>query len=147
MTLGIVILNYNTADLTVDCLRSVLEDASQISARIVIVDNGSTDGSPQKLAAEIAGTPCVELLPLPRNGGFACGNNRGIERLGDADYLLLLNSDCIVHRGCLATCLKIMEADKGIGVMSCLVKNADGSPQNVARKFPTPIRAILTTFG
>jgi N-acetylglucosaminyl-diphospho-decaprenol L-rhamnosyltransferase len=147
MTLGIVILNFNTADLTVACLRSVLDDAADSSTRIVIVDNGSTDGSPQKISAAIAGIPSVQLLALLRNGGFAYGNNRGIELLRDADYVLLLNSDVIVHRGCLTVCLKIMESDKTIGVMSCLVKNADGSPQNVARKFPTPLRAILTAFG
>jgi len=147
MTLGIVILNYNTPDLTVACLRSVLDDVAEINVQIVIVDNGSTDGSPQKLAAAIVGVKSVELLSLQNNVGFATGNNRGIERVSATDYVLLLNSDTIVHRGCLQKCLDVMQSDATIGVMSCQLQNADGSVQNVARRFLTPFRALACTFG
>jgi len=147
MTLGIVILNFNTPDLTVACLRSVLDDVTKINYRIVIVDNGSTDGSSEKLTAAIAGIKGVELLALPRNVGFAAGNNRGIEKLSECDYVLLLNSDTIVHRGCLQKCLEVMQSDARIGVMSCQLQNVDGSVQNVARRFLTPFRAMLCTFG
>jgi hypothetical protein len=67
--------------------------------------------------------------------------------LKESEYILLLNNDTVVHPGTIATCVQAMQADAGIGVMSCLLTNPDGSMQNAARKFPTPVRAIVSSFG
>jgi GT2 family glycosyltransferase len=61
--------------------------------------------------------------------------------------VLLLNSDTIVHPGVLRTCFNVMERDPTIGVMSVMLKSPDGSVQNVARKFPTPLRAAVSSLG
>ncbi len=154
MKLGIVILNYRTPDLTLDCLRSLIaeRDAMQTAGglRVVVVDNHSDDGSAQAIAKTIEAESIgdwVELLPLDENLGFAGGNNPGVDRLIDCQYVLLLNSDTVVHPGCLAHCVAVMDRDDTIGVMSGLVLNADGTPQNVTRTFPNPLRSTVESLG
>lgn len=150
--LAIVIVNFRTPGLTIDCLRSLEAEIADLGAgatRVVVVDNGSGDGSPDCIAAAIADhhwTSWCELLACERNGGFAWGNNRGLERVPDAACVLLLNSDTLVHSGALRHCLAVMDAEPDVGVMSCRLANADGSVQNVARRFPTPARLILGAF-
>jgi len=149
MKLGVIILNYRTAGQTVACLESVcMQD--EVTLRAVVVDNGSGDESAQTIAAFIEKMKWgnwASVLPLEKNGGFAFGNNRGIETVGEVDYVVLLNSDTRLHDGCLKKCLAIMEADKGIGVMSGMLVGQDGSVQNAARKFPTPMRAMVSSLG
>jgi N-acetylglucosaminyl-diphospho-decaprenol L-rhamnosyltransferase len=150
----IVIVNYRTADLTLACMASLeAELASVPGGVVVVVDNDSQDGSAERIGRTIADRGWKDWAVLeraPRNGGFAYGNNRGIEaglarcRPG---FILLLNSDTLVQPGCLRRCLEVMERDAGIGVMSCCLLNADGSVQNVARRFPTPLRLIASTMG
>jgi GT2 family glycosyltransferase len=84
------------------------------------------------------------------NTGFAGGNNlvlRDLARYPDARYILLLNSDTISDPGVLRTCVDRMEADRGIGVMSCLLLNPDRTVQNTARRLPTPPRLVAHAFG
>lgn len=156
----VVVLNYRTADLTCQCLQSVFREvASGLPASIVLVDNHSLDGSEEKLHAfilRVARDVSCDLVVSNANLGFAGGNNLGIrhgwQRFDDAkmarpDFVLLLNSDTIVHRGCLARCIDVMKSDSGIGALSCRLLNADGSLQVVCRKFPNPLRLILGATG
>ena len=149
--LNIIIVNYRTPGLTVDCLASLEpEMASVAGTRVWVVDNASGDDSDRIIREAIAARgwgAWATLLPATKNYGFAGGNNRGLEAAGFAPYTLLLNSDTIVHRGCLQTCLDIMGRDPGIGVMSCKLLNADGTVQNVARRFPHPFRIAAVTLG
>jgi N-acetylglucosaminyl-diphospho-decaprenol L-rhamnosyltransferase len=154
MSLLIVILNYRTVELTIDCLRSISLHRSEVpGTRAVVVDNGSQDESAFRLADVIQreqwGDWC-DLLPLPTNIGFAAGNNRALESVDAThrfQYVLLLNSDTVLHPGALRTSHEIMERDATIGMMSCRLLNRDGSTQNVTRRFPTPPRQIACTFG
>ena len=156
MTLAIVIINYKTPDVTTACLRSLAPEVEAFSrdtghaVRVIVTDNASGDGSVEKIAAAIESGGWggwARLVPLPRNGGFSYGNNRGIEQEPDADYFLLLNSDTLVHPGVLKACLGRMEAEPTIGMMSCLLKNPDGSVQNAARRLPTPLSLAAANFG
>jgi len=150
-TLAVVIVNYRTAGLTEQCLRSLAEEVVDVSgARVVVVDNGSGDGSAERferVIRERGWSEWASVLALPENVGFAAGNNRGIEAVGEAEHYLLLNSDTIAHRGALSHCLTVMEREPDVGAMSCLVANEDGSPQTAARRFPTPIRQLLSAVG
>src|SRR4051794_10180168 len=103
MKLLIVIVNYKSADLAVDCLASL---APQVSSdmRVVITDNQSPDDSVAKLTAAIERnnwSSWVSVKPLDHNGGFAYGNNRGIEPALASDqkpqYVLLLNPDTVLR--------------------------------------------------
>jgi GT2 family glycosyltransferase len=148
---AIVIVNYKTPDLVVDCLRSLAPEVAELPVvRVIVTDNASGDGSVEKLSAAIDANgwrDWAKVAPLPVNGGFSYGNNRGIELTGDARYVLLLNSDTIVHPGVLRHCVGVMDAEPKIGVMSVLLKNPDGSMQNAARRFPTPARLALNQLG
>jgi GT2 family glycosyltransferase len=155
MGLLIVILNYRTARLTIDCLRSLADKLDEVpGTRALVVDNGSADGSDHQIAAAIADSgwsSWCELMALSDNLGFAAGNNRGLEKLKttyrDCEWVLLLNSDTVVHPGALRHSHQVMLSDPKIGLMSCLLLNADGSLQNVTRAFPRPMTQVLSQFG
>jgi hypothetical protein len=151
LDLLIVIVNYRTPDLTIDCLQSLEGEVTSIpAAQVVLVDNASGDDSVARIRQamdERGWGGWLTLLEQSHNLGFAGGNNRGIEAFAHARYTLLLNSDTVVHAGCLRYCFDLMERDASIGAMSCRLLNADQTPQAVARKFPTPLRQLLCAPG
>ena len=107
-----VVLGWNGREDTLACLRS-LQRATYPELSIVVVDNGSTDGGPEAVAAEF---PAVRLLPLGENRGFAGGVNAGADAaLGDgADAVLLLNNDATVEPGFLEPLVDVACAE-GVG--------------------------------
>lgn len=153
-TLAIIIVNFRTPRQTVDCLISLEpEVAANPGTRVIVVENGSGDDSAGVIGREVESrrwSSWCTLLASDENWGFAGGNARGIElvqREGSARYYLLLNSDTIVHPGCLAYCLDVMNREATIGAMSCRLLNPDGTVQNTCRKFPTPARCISGALG
>jgi N-acetylglucosaminyl-diphospho-decaprenol L-rhamnosyltransferase len=156
MNLLIVILNYRTPKLTIDCLNSLKDKQSEIPGgfHAVIVENGSADHSARLIGDSISQNnwqSWATLMALPDNRGFAGGNNAALDLLQsqykEVPYALLLNSDTIVHEGALRYCYELMQKEQQIGVMSCLLLNADKSLQNVTRDFPTPLRQAICSFG
>lgn len=158
--LNVIILNFRTPELTVQCLNSLsITRNSSVSFDVTVIDNDSADDSISQIrrAIEKGGwEDWCQLLPSESNRGFAGGNNFGIkhvwkqsdEKGGDRpDYILLLNSDTIVHQGCLERCLEVIRSDLGIGALTCRLLNADRSLQVVCRKFPNPLRLILGAIG
>lgn len=147
----VAIVNYRTPSVTIDCLKTLAREIERVpGARAVLVDNASGDDSVPRLKRAIAEhgwSSWLELVISDENRGFAGGNNLAIARGEPAEYVLLLNSDTLVHPGCLERCLDVMDSTPRAGAMSCRVLNADGSIQNVARRFPTPMRAIFCTAG
>lgn len=151
LNLHIVIINYKTAGLTIDCLTSLAGQASCLPGTwVTVVDNASGDGPSDQIRRAITKNGWqgwARLIESERNLGFAGGNNHALRAFPGARYVLLLNSDTIVHAGCLTHCMSVMEGDESIGAMSCLILNADGSVQNVTRKFTTPLRQTVCAFG
>jgi GT2 family glycosyltransferase len=152
--LAVIVVNFRTPDLTIDCLRSLAPQvAAQSGTQVLVVENGSGDDSVGQIAGYIDREGWQQWCSLEiseRNAGFAGGTNRGIEavmRNGGAKYFLLLNSDTLVQRGCLEQSIKIMESDRGVGALTCRVLNTDGSIQNVCRKFPTPLRCLAAALS
>src|SRR5262245_33177277 len=104
-TVRIVIVNYRTPDLVIDCLRSlVAEVRAEPGCRVTVVDNASGDDSAKRIAAAIRREgwySWAEVLPLDHNGGFAFGNNAAVRTLlGQPDapeFIHLLNPDTIVQ--------------------------------------------------
>ena len=104
---GVVVLNYNRAADTVACVQS-LQACQYDNLDILVVDNGSTDGSADEIGARLPG---VQVLPLGSNLGFAAGNNRGIDdrlRRG-CHYVLVLNNDTVVEPGFLGPLVAALE--------------------------------------
>lgn len=148
----IVVVNYRTPAMTCDCLRSLESEVRALPerVRVVVVDNGSGDGSAEALREAMAAERWqnwVELLVLEENLGFAGGNNRGIARHPNARDVLLLNSDTLMHAGTLRHCLDALHARRDVGALACRLLSRDGSPQTMARPFPTPLRQTAATLG
>lgn len=148
--LNIILVNFRTPDLTIACLASIQPQVSEVpGARVILVENGSGDDSAPRLEAAIRERgwgDWVTLLKFGTNAGFSGGNNRGIKAAPPAKYTLLLNTDTIVHPGCLKYCVDLMERSPDIGALGCKLLNKDGTVQKGAWRFPSPLRiAICTT--
>src|SRR5262245_14358062 len=89
---SIIIVNWNTCGLLRDCLRSVYVPGDAHRYEVIVIDNGSTDGSVEMVRSEFSP---VNLVASPDNLGFAAANNLGIS-MATGRYVLLLNSDTVV---------------------------------------------------
>ena len=147
----IVIVNYRTADLTINCLRSLSEQVNDLKyTQVVVVDNNSNDDSVEILAAAIKNrgwSTWASLMPLERNGGFAFGNNASI-RLALAatdsfDYILLLNPDTSALPGAIKILVDFMNTHQKVGIAGSQLENPDGSVECSAHTFPSPIRELV----
>ena len=113
---AIILVNWNSYQDTSECLAS-LDKLNPPKPEIILVDNGSIDGSYIKLKNE---HPEIKLVRIEKNSGFALGNNAGIryalQQLG-VDYLLFLNNDTVVEPGFLSTLLKAIGLRQDIGIV------------------------------
>ena len=120
--LSVVVVNYNTRDATSACLRSVVQAASAVDLELVVVDNGSTDGSAAAFASRF---PDAVIVDAGENLGFARGVNRGA-RSATGSWLLLLNPDTLVLPGSLRALLDFAEAHPEYGVYGGRTLRPDG---------------------
>ncbi len=102
----IVVLNWNGAEETIACLESLAPVVVK-GYKLLVVDNGSTDGSPEKIRKAF---PAVELLCLPVNLGYGIGNNAGFRRVKElqAEFVIFLNNDTIVEPGFSASLVETL---------------------------------------
>ncbi len=132
--LSIAIVNWNTCELTKNCIQSILENTKGISYEIIVVDNASTDGSIEVIENEF---PQVRLVKNSRNLGFAEPNNQALE-ISHGKYFLALNSDTIVHVNALEKMVYFLDSHPEAGAVTCKLLNHDGGTQyNMHRRFPT----------
>jgi N-acetylglucosaminyl-diphospho-decaprenol L-rhamnosyltransferase len=138
----IVIVNFNSADLAIDCLRSLAAQRADLLGKVVITDNASTDDSVSRIGTAIATHgwgAWVDPKPLPRNGGFAYGNNAAIAPILNSDdkptYILLLNPDTIVLPEAIQTLIDFMESHPQVGIAGSRLEDPDGTPQRSAFRF------------
>jgi GT2 family glycosyltransferase len=112
----IVLLNYNGAEDTVDCLKS-LEKVAYSNMQVVVVDNASTDDS-VALLRSIQNQYGFVFLQSNENNGFSAGNNIGIKYAleNNADYVLLLNNDTVVEPDFLSVAVEASEHDDSVGL-------------------------------
>ena len=141
-----VIVNYRSAALTVDCLRSLAAERSRVPGlRVVVTDNASPDDSVAALTAAVVEhgwAEWVTVKPLERNGGFAYGNNGAIgpalaPGVARPDYLWLLNPDTVVRPGGLAELVAFLESHPTVGLAGSRLEDPDGTPQVSAFRFHT----------
>ncbi len=141
----VVIVNYRTPELTIDCLHSLEHEVRALgNTQVVVSDNASGDGSTQAIHDAIEGhgwSRWASLLPLERNGGFSFGNNAAISRALEAtdrappEFVLLLNSDTVVRPGALGALLDFMESRPDVGIAGSRVEEPDGTPQHSRYRF------------
>ncbi len=122
----VVVLNWNGWRDTVACLESLRR--LDVLPRVIVVDNGSTDGSPDRIRAE---APWARLLELPANRGFSAGMNAGISAaLADGpapEHVWVLNNDTLVEPSTLSRMVALADSDATIGIVGSRVVDADGS--------------------
>lgn len=141
--LSIIIVSYNTKDLTRKCLENIQRYSNGVSLEIIVVDNGSKDGSTDMVSKEF---PNIKLIKLNENRGFAGGNIPGMKE-ASGKYILLLNSDAFFSEGVLESTIDFMDNNLEIGVLGCKLTNPDGSMQASARMLPGPLNKILHITG
>ena len=145
-SVAVIVLNYKTPELTIDCLRSLQIQVSDRAGRhVIVIDNASGDGSAEKIEAEIAKNSWdawVRLIQSSVNGGFAAGNNLGIHS-ENADRYLLLNSDTIVRPGAIDKLMETMDQDSDIGLVVPRLIGTDGSRQVSCFRYKSPISEML----
>jgi len=140
LDLSIVILNYNTRELTLDCLRSLEKVYQELEFEVIVVDNGSTDGSVKAFKKIIIKNQefRIKLLELKKNLGFAGGNNAA-KKYAKGKYVLILNSDTLIHQSTLKRSYKYMESHEDAAMLTCKMILPDGLlDQDARRSFPTP---------
>ncbi len=134
--LSVIIVNYNTKELTLACIESVLKYSTGINLEIVVVDNASKDGSKKALRKAWKEHREIVLVENKKNLGFAKANNQGIES-SKGEYVFLLNSDTEVKKDSLKKLLEFSKKTKDAGVVSARLLNPDGSIQESCFNFPT----------
>jgi GT2 family glycosyltransferase len=133
MNVSIVIVHYNTPELTRNCIQSVLEKTNAVSYEIIVVDNASTVHDVGELKEEF---PSIHLIKSKVNLGFARGNNLGIKE-AKGKYILLLNSDTVLINDAISLAYAYMEEHKTVGVISAQLQYPDGRIQSVCQRFPS----------
>lgn len=148
--LSIIIVNYKSAQLICDCVRSIYEQSSSFDFEILVVDNDSQDGSREKILSLF---PEILWIEMDYNSGFARANNEGI-RKSDGNVVLLLNGDTIVENNAIEKCFNQFESAEYIACGVQLL-NPDRTPQisgNYAMKgglnylLPLPFLGVLLKF-
>ncbi len=113
---SVVIVTYHNRDLNRDCLKALYERTEWPNFEVFVVDNASTDGTPQMLR-ELEGTyPRLTLMLNEQNLGFAQANNQAL-RQATGEYLVLLNNDTVVTRGWLSGLIRHLSADEKLGLI------------------------------
>ncbi len=138
--LSVVILNYNTRDMTRTCLKSVFSSRlGRYTMEVIVCDNGSTDGSLDMIRKEF---PKVIRIDNKKNLGFAAGNNPGVAASAGR-YILLLNTDTEVPPTTLSAVLTFMDRSPQAGAATCTLLLPDGSIDPAChRGFPSPWVAL-----
>ena len=120
--ISIVIVTWNGKRFALECLAS-LATAKAVSLEIIVVDNASTDGTPEAIRTQFPG---VRLILNDSNLGFAKANNIGLA-VARGRYVCLVNSDVVVSPSCLETMLEYMERSPDIGLLGPKMVAPDGS--------------------
>ncbi len=145
MDLAIVIINYRTPKLVIDCLQSLQPQIDSSRHRVMLVDNDSGDDSLsilEQAIEEYHWNSWVTLIPSPVNGGFSAGNNIGIKAV-EAKAYLLLNSDTVVRAGAIASLETALEKHPEAGLISPRLEWPDETPQISCFHYHSPISQFI----
>lgn len=136
---SIIIVNYNTFEITCNCIRSVYEKTKDLSFEIILVDNKSTDRDPAGFNILF---PQLTLIQNEQNLGFSKANNIGIEQ-SKGKSILLLNSDTILQNNAIAITHHFLKQHKEYGAVSAQLNYPDGRVQHCCQRFPSVTLQLL----
>jgi len=141
--IGVIIVSWNTRQLLGQCLSAAFADPAPPAVEIWVVDNGSTDGSAEMVAAQY---PAAKLIHNSANVGFSRANNQVLQQI-TAPYVLLLNPDAILPPGTLSSLWAWLEAHPAAAIVGPTLVNPDGSFQAAGNDFPGLLTQWLTIAG
>jgi GT2 family glycosyltransferase len=131
MLVSVIIVNYNTFQITCNCIESVLRLTHKVTYEIILVDNASPNDNPADFLVKFPG---IKLIKSKENGGFAKGNNLGIQA-ASGDIILLLNSDTILTEDSISIAALKLQQLPDVGALSIRLVYEDGKLQHTARRF------------
>lgn len=140
---SVVLVSFNTRDLTRECLTSLFDTAAGVAMEVLVVDNASKDGSADMIAREF---PQVRLIRTNVNLGFGGGNNLAFPH-ASGRYVVLLNTDAFLKPEALQRSIAYMDADPRIGMGGGRLVGRDGAWQPSAHLFPSPLNDLLRISG
>lgn len=139
----IVIVNWNTKDLLKKCLGSIEGQLEKGKDCVIVIDNGSSDGSVDMVKKNY---PWIELIRLDSNYGFAKANNIALMR-AKSDYVFLINSDIVAQPYVLSKMLDFMARNSDVGLAGPVLKNLDESIQKSWKRYPTISGLMIEALG
>ncbi|UCC66696.1 MAG: glycosyltransferase family 2 protein [Deltaproteobacteria bacterium] len=137
--LSFILVNWNTKGLVLEALRSIYHTAHGYRFEVVVVDNGSEDGSPEAIKETF---PHVSLILNEENLGFAKATNQALAQAAGR-YIFLLNSDARLTEGAVQALVNFMEDNPDVGIAGGQLVNEDGSKQNSIAPFPSLATELL----
>ena len=144
MDLSVVVVNYQTFELTKNTINSILEYSHPFNLEIIVVDNASNDDSLSRLEDYFKDK--VTFISSNENNGFAAGNNQAL-RIAKGKYVLLLNSDTIVWENTLENIYCYMEKHTDVGATGCRVLLENGELDKACkRSFPNVKNSFFRLF-
>lgn len=143
ISISVVILTCNQRDLTLRCLRSLSRFIECAEHEVILVDNGSTDGTGEAVSKAF---PAVRILALPENRGVAAGRNAGLA-IANGDYLMILDNDTIADAETITALADFLRRHPEVGIVAPRLIAPDGSVQNSFKKFPGIGQKILNIIG
>jgi GT2 family glycosyltransferase len=147
--LAVVIVNYRTPELSIGALDSVLPQIDPDLDEVLIVDNGSADGSVEALEADLRlrrVPPSIRVVAAPENRGFSAGVNHGLAA-SDARYYLVLNSDVLVREGAVDALLACARSQPRAALIGPRLEDLDGTPQISTFPYPSPFGELVEAAG
>ncbi len=150
MTLSIIVLSFNSKDLTISCLSSLYlsykEELEKDKFEIIVVDNASSDGSVEEISNYISDKKGIRLIESRQNLGFGKGNNLGADN-AEGGILLFLNSDTEAIDRNLTKMADFLAKNPKIGILGPKIVNFDGSPQSSAANFYGLLNLLIMLLG
>lgn len=145
MSVATIIVNFNAGELLQQCVSALRR--STVHTSLTIVDNASSDGSTESLRNLYGNQSGIEFLFNPSNLGFAAAVNAIASRV-EADYLLILNPDCMLEPTALEHLQTALDNDSDAALAGPAVYDGSGNIQRAtARRFPTPWKSLMTASG
>lgn len=135
MDVSIIIVNYNTKELTRNCLKSLFERTKDISFEVIVSDNGSNDGSIEMIKSKF---PQVVLIENNANLGFGAANNRGL-KIAKGKYIFYLNSDTVLLNNAVKIFFDYWEnfpEKEQIGALGCVLQDENCNLIHSGGEFP-----------
>ncbi len=133
MKISIIIVSWNVREDLNRCLRSLKEKPPSEEYEVIVVDNGSADGTVESIQNLF---PEVQLIANKENRGFAAANNQGIAK-SKGKYIFFLNPDTIIESDCLDILTSFMDENEDVGACGPKLLYGDGSMQRSVRRFPS----------